>query len=184
MAEPLLMGRYHEAVIDALKRISWVRNADIYPELDVPKFSGLTTPAVYFELNEWVDNGSNTGQLEVALTCELYVVIDAAGAGTEKPAIFLRSAAADLTQWINGQQFGLNSVEPATFISASKDEFDPRMDDYLVWHISFTQIAAFGADPFAPVGQPLKQVWLGIVPEIGLQHVNDYRLIWEEKNDG
>ncbi|KAB8307259.1 hypothetical protein EH228_14745 [Erwinia endophytica] len=184
MSDPLMMGRYHEAVIGALQRISWVRDADTYPEKDAPKFSGLVTPAVYFELNEWTDNGGTTGQLEVTLDCDLYVVVDAAGAGNEKPAIFLRAAAADLTQWINGQQFGLSGVEPATFIAATKDEFDPRMDDYLVWRITFNQNAAFGEDPFASTGQPLKQAWLGIAPDIGQQHVDDYRLIWEADSDG
>lgn len=64
------------------------------------------------------------------LSCDLFVVVDAAGAGVSRPEIFLRTAAADITQWIDGQQFGLTSLEPAVFIDASRDEFDPRMDDY------------------------------------------------------
>ncbi|WP_309544869.1 hypothetical protein [Citrobacter koseri] len=41
------------------------------------------------------------------------------------------------------------------------------MDDYLVWRISYTQSAAFGADPFAQLNAPLKAVWLGKAPDIG-----------------
>lgn len=178
MAEPLLMGQYHDAVMGALKRISWVRDADAYPDKNIPKFSGLITPAVYFTINRCSNAGGNEGQLSVELDCDLFIVVDAAGSNTERPEIFLRSAMADITQWINGQQFGLPHIEPAVFNSGERDEFDPRMDDYLVWRVNYSQVAAFGADPF-PAGAPLKKIWLGEAPDIGSAHVNDYRLIWE-----
>lgn len=153
----------------------------------MPRFTGLTTPAVYFSINSWERNGGNEGQLNVNFACDLFVVVDAAGAGVSRPEIFLRTAAADITQWIDGQQFGLTHLEPAVFIDASRDEFDPRMDDYLVWRISFTQSAAFGADPFAPLNAPLnaplKAAWLGKAPDIGRKHVDDYQLIYEAKPD-
>ncbi|MFU8706510.1 hypothetical protein [Klebsiella aerogenes] len=179
MAEPLLLAQYHEAVIAALKKISWVRDADAYPEKNIPRFSGLVTPAVYFTINSWEQAGGNEGQLNIGLTCDLFVVVDAAGAGISSPEIFVRTAAADITQWIDGQQFGLGHIEPAVFTSAERDEFDPRMDDYLVWRISFTQSAAFGVDPFARLNAPLKAAWLGKAPAIGCAHVDDYQLIYE-----
>lgn len=188
MAEPLLLGQYHDAVIAALKKISWVRDADAYPEKNIPRFSGLVTPAVYFAVNGWEQNGGNTGQLNVSLSCDLFVVVDAAGAvvdaaraGVAKPSIFVGAAAADMTQWIDGQLFGLSHIAPAVFTSSERDEFDPRMDDYLVWRISFTQAAAFGADPFASTAGPLKKAFLGQAPDIGRAHVDDYRLIYERK---
>ncbi|HHA1257599.1 hypothetical protein [Enterobacter asburiae] len=181
MAEPLLLGQYHDAVTDALKKIDWVRDADAYPENNVPRFTGMTTPAVYFSINGWEQGGGNEGQLNVNLSCDLFVVVDAAGAGISRPEIFLRTAAADITQWIDGQQFGLTHLDPAVFIDAARDEFDPRMDDYLVWRISFTQSAAFGADPFAQLNSPLKAAWLGKAPDIGRAHVDDYQLIYEAK---
>ncbi|HEB0857324.1 TPA: hypothetical protein RY260_005305, partial [Citrobacter freundii] len=72
---------------------------------------------------------------------------------------------------------------PAVFTTAERDEFDPRMDDYLVWRISFTQAAAFGTDPFANNGMPLQQAWLGAAPDTGRNHVDDYQLIWEAQPD-
>lgn len=183
MAEPLLLGQYHDAVISALKKINWVQDADAYPEKNVPRFSGLVTPAVYFTINSWEQGGGNEGQLNIGLTCDLFVVVDAAGAGASVPEIFVRTAAADITQWIDGQQFGLGHIEPAVFTSAERDEFDPRMDDYLVWRISFTQAAAFGVDPFISHALPLRQAWLGKAPDVGRAHVDDYRRIWETKPD-
>jgi len=179
MAEPLLIGAYHDHVIEKLKTLGWVKDADTYPERDVPRFTGLITPAVYFTLNNWESKEGNEGQLNIDLSCDLFVVVDAAGAGISKPEIYVRTAAADLTQWIDGQQFGLDHIQPAVFISAERDEFDPRMDDYLVWRVSFTQSAAFGNDPFARNSAPLREVWLGKAPDTGCAHVDDYQRIWE-----
>lgn len=128
MAEPLSLARYHDAVISALKQITWVSDAGAYPEKNIPRFTGLVTPAVYFTINSWEQNGGNEGQLNVELSCDLYVVVDAAS-GLSCPEIFLRTAAADITQWIDGQQFGLTHISPAVFTAAERDEFDPRMSD-------------------------------------------------------
>ncbi|MBZ4087724.1 hypothetical protein JYG52_23910, partial [Escherichia fergusonii] len=111
MAEPLSLARYHDAVISALKQITWVSDAGAYPEKNIPRFTGLVTPAVYFTINSWEQNGGNEGQLNVELSCDLYVVVDAAS-GLSCPEIFLRTAAADITQWIDGQQFGLTHISP------------------------------------------------------------------------
>ncbi|MGS3100948.1 hypothetical protein [Enterobacter hormaechei] len=40
MAEPLLLGQYHDAVTGALKKIAWVRDADAYPEKMSPVLQG------------------------------------------------------------------------------------------------------------------------------------------------
>ncbi len=128
MAEPLLLGRYHDAVTDALKKIGWVRDAGAYPERNVPRFSGLTTPAVYFSINSWEQGGGNEGQLSVNLTCDLFVVVDAAGSGVSQPEIFVRTAAADITQWIDGQQFGLGHIEPAVFTTAERECQPPDVE--------------------------------------------------------
>lgn len=184
MAEPLSLAEYHAAVMSSIReQLSWVRDADTYPEKNIPRYAGLVTPAVYFTLNGWDSLEGNEGQLNVDLSCDLFVVIDSGSNDIQKPDIYLRTAAADLTQWLNGQTFGLSSVEPAVFTSAEKDDFDPRMDDYLVWRLSFTQSAAFGTDPFVPAGAPLREVWLGEAPNIGRKHIEDYTLIYEAKSD-
>ncbi|UDV37824.1 hypothetical protein [Enterobacter hormaechei] len=72
----------------------------------------------------------------VPAICSLWWTRQAlASADTE---IFLRTGGGGYHAVDDGQQFGLTSLEPAVFIDASRDEFDPRMDDYLVWRISFT----------------------------------------------
>lgn len=178
MAEPLFIASYHAAVLAALKKLKWVRDADIYPE----RVTQLTTPAVFFSVDGWDAQSNADGQMRVVLSASLWVLIDrAATSDIGKPDIYIRAVAADLTQWIDGQTFGLERVDPAVFISADADETDPAMDDYLVWQITFNQGVSFGEDPFATGNLPLQRVWMGIAPEIGKQHVDDYRLIYERK---
>jgi hypothetical protein len=68
-------------------------DADAYPEKCPPLYR-LTTPAVYFSINGWEQDGVTEGQLNVNLSCDLFVVVDAAGAGVSRPEIFLRTATA------------------------------------------------------------------------------------------
>lgn len=179
MAKPILMPTYHEAVIEALRSLSWVNNADDYPE----QATQITTPAVFFSIMGWEQSPSNDGQLNVEFECDLFVVIDKASNTIDKPQIYARSAAADISQWINGQTFGLEGLQPAAFISAGPDSFDPAMDDYIVWRITYSQSAAMGEDPFESVAGPLREVWLGAAPDIGAAHINDYRLIYKRKEE-
>jgi hypothetical protein len=182
MAESLCIASYHAAVLNSLQELKWIKDADTYPE----RATQLVTPAVFFAVDGWDPKSNSDGQMTVVLSAALWVLVDRAGEPEEektgvtaKPDVFIRSAAADLTHWIDGQTFGLGSVEPAVFISADADETDPRLDDYLVWQISFNQTVTFGVDPFVTDNLPLQRVWLGVAPEIGQQHVDDYRLIFE-----
>ncbi|MEZ2829036.1 hypothetical protein [Serratia liquefaciens] len=178
MPTPILMAHYHEAVLSALREISWVTDADDYPET----VTQLATPAVYFSIIGWKNVPSGDGQLRVEFEHDLFVVVDrSATADISKPQIYVRTAAADLSQWIEGQTFGLEGLEPAQFVSADPDEFDPEMAAYIVWRITFTQVAAMGEDPFESKAGPLKKVFLGKAPNIGSAHVDDYRLIYEKK---
>ncbi|WP_240225078.1 hypothetical protein, partial [Rheinheimera hassiensis] len=88
MAKPLMIAGYHDAVIESLKKIGWVRDADAYPERTTSKFTGLVTPAVYFTINGWDPAANSDGQLNVELSCDLFVIVDSAGEGISKPEIF------------------------------------------------------------------------------------------------
>lgn len=175
MADPLSLAVYHHAVIETLRQLPWVADADTYPE----NRTQLVTPAIYLSVDSWNPCSNTSGQPSVTLSVSLFIVVDRSSATLTKPDIYIRSAAADVTQWLDGQQFGLPYVDGAEFISAEADAFDPQFDDYLVWRINFEQQAAFGADPFAQSGSLLKGVWLGKAPDIGMGHVMDYRKIYE-----
>lgn len=178
MPTPILMASYHDAILSALREIAWVVYADDYPEV----VTQLETPAVYLSIAGWENSPGSDGQLRVEFEHDLFVVVDrSATAGISKPQIYIRTAAADLSQWIEGKTFGLEGLEPAEFVRAGPDNFDLAMDDYIVWRITFTQVAAMGEDPFESKAGPLKKVFLGKAPNIGSAHVDDYRLIYEKK---
>ncbi|HIF3244304.1 hypothetical protein [Salmonella enterica] len=174
---PLMLGTWHQALIDSLKQITWVKDADEYPE----KITQLVTPAVFVDVPGWDKGVFPDGQTRVTLKCDLFVVTDRAG-NTEnvpKPQIYARCLAMDLSDWVDGATFGLDNVDPAIFIDAEVDTFDRMLDDYIVFRVSFEQDILVGEDPFAvPSGAPLQEVWLGKAPEVGRKHIDDYRLIY------
>lgn len=179
MTTPVTIPVYYDAVTEALKKLSWVNHTDSYPE----EKTQIPTTAVFFSIANWQPGECATsGQTSIDMECELYVVCDrSATIDISRPAVFAQSCAADLTQWIDGHQFGLKGLKPAVFTGAEPDEFDPHMDDYVVWRVTFTQSAAMGADPFESLAPPMNSVWLGKSPDIGSAHVDDYRLIYRAK---
>ncbi|HHR6407060.1 TPA: hypothetical protein ACS78E_003846, partial [Providencia alcalifaciens] len=115
MATPLRMAAYHEAVLTALRALPWVNSVEMYPETVTP----VVTPAVFFSVDGWEMDNHSDGQLRVTLSGSLWVLVDrAATSEIGRPEVYIRSAAADLTQWLDGQTFGLSMVEPAVFLSA------------------------------------------------------------------
>ncbi|WP_227317439.1 hypothetical protein [Cedecea davisae] len=179
MPQSISIPNYYETVLSALSGLAWVRNADSYPE----EKTQLATPAVFLSVASWgPGNGASTGQSSVTLECEMYIVCDRS-ATTEitRPAVFVQSCAADLTQWIAGHTFNIEGLEGAVFKGAEPDAFDPNLDDYLVWRIDFSQDTVMGEDAFVRSGAPLSGVFLGKAPEVGAAHVDDYRQIYGQK---
>ena len=178
MPKPILMASYHDAILSALREIEWVVYADDYPEV----VTQLETPAVYLSIAGWEKTDGSDGQLRVEFEHDLFVVVDRSATNEiTKPQVYIRTAAADLSQWIEGKTFGLEGLEPAQLDRVGPDDFDLALDDYIVWRVSFTQVAAMGEDPFESKAGPLKKVFLGKAPNIGSAHVDDYRLIYEKK---
>lgn len=174
MSEPMLLASYHDTVVSSLKALPWVVHAAHYPETRTQ----FLTPAVFLVVNGWQPSPGCTGQTPVTLDCDLFVVCDmAASDAIAIPEVYARAAAADLSRWIDGQTFDVDSLAPAEFTGAVRDDFDPLMDDYLVFRVSYTQDMVLGLDPFAPSGAPLQGVYLGKAPDTGTAHVNDYQLI-------
>lgn len=174
MSEPLFIPDYFKAITDGLKALSWVMTAEEYPEVKTQ----FATPAVFVSIPAWEPGEGTTGQTYVDLTCDLYLVCDkSATSAGHKPGVYITALAADLSQWVDGADFGLTSVYPAIFTGSEVDGFDPNMDDYLVRRVSFVQSVAFGEDPFASNVAPLLSVWLGVVPDVGPEHIADYTLI-------
>lgn len=182
--DTFLMSRFHAAVCESLRTLEWVRDAGAYPD----KVTALTVPAVYVSIPSWQRTDSN-GALNLTLELEFFVVCDRVRTPQNpEPEVFARAAALDLSQWLEGNTFGLTCVEPVVFQDCQRDSFDPDMDDYVVFRLSAEQQIVAGDDPYAPPpdASHLQAAWLGRVPQVGRAHVDDYLLLYraQDPNDG
>lgn len=179
----LMYDDWHDAVLNALKTLPWAATVDAYPET----FTPLKTPCIFLDVPGWRPEESPDGQAMINLQADLFVVVDRSSRSPElpAPAVYLRCLAMDLSQWLDGEDFGLEAAEGAVFTEAESDEFDKRLDEYLVYRVSFEQIVPAGLPVFPlPSGVPLQKVWLGISPDIGKTHEDDYRLVFDSENGG
>lgn len=176
------LDEYQDAVFAELKKIPWAKTTGIYPELP----DGFPTPAVFFDVSGWERSGSEIGgNVTLELTCNLYILrsfVSASGQDEEERGVTetqVRNAALKMSDWIHGRQFG-NGSAPAVLVSAEpmvweKGESAP---EHAIWGVTFTQRLPVGADPFEEPDAPLlKEFWLGIFPDVGPEHADDYILV-------
>ncbi|ELE9728665.1 hypothetical protein RM407_002313 [Enterobacter kobei] len=181
------LSEYQDAVKTALMQIPWARTVCLYPEIP----EGFPTPAVFFDVAAWrradVELGGN---VTLELSCNLYVLRhfavndpdeeeSSAGSFDASADTRVRNAALKLSDWVHGRQFGPGTA-PAEFISAEPVIWQKGEGgaDHAVWSVNFTQRLAVGADPFDEPDAPrLKEFWLGIFPDVGAGHEQDYTLV-------
>ena len=177
---------YHRAVLGALKNIPWAETVGIYPE--IPK--GFPTPAIFFDVASWERADREIGgNVTLNLSCNIYILRHFIAGEDEDDAVQgstdvrVRNAALKMSDWIHGRQFGpgmapavMVSAEPVTWVSGDDEA------DCSTWSVSFTQLVAVGTDPFEVAGNPTaKEFWLGIFPNIGPKHKDDYELVASAK---
>lgn len=184
------LSEYQDAVKAALMKIPWARTVCLYPEIP----EGFSTPAIFFDVAAWrradVELGGN---VTLELSCNLYVLRhfvvndpneEESNAGNYDASADtrVRNAALKISDWVHGRQFGPGTA-PAEFISAEPVIWQKGEGgaDHAVWSVNFTQRLAVGADPFGEPDAPhLKEFWLGIFPDVGAGHEQDYTLIARE----
>lgn len=178
----LSLDEYHNAVESSLKKIPWVKTVGVYPEIP----DGFETPAIFFEVESWEHESDSVAgaAMSIIVQSNLYVLREFEADLYGRKA---RNAALYLSNWIQGRQFG-EMTKPAEFISAEEatwNQAGKAVSSHCVWAVSLSQEVHIGEDPYAPdddVGR-LKEVWLGKVPDVGLEHIEDYRLIARAKDD-
>ncbi|MBF0035817.1 hypothetical protein HAX39_25035 [Citrobacter freundii] len=172
---------YHKAVTDTLKAIDWQREVGFYPDDKTP----LDTPSIYFSVDSWSRANRGTDQLHIDMDCSIWVVVSRSLVCSEhnplfdSPELYTRSLAADISQLVEGHNFGLE-IEPATFQSATMDNFDRGLIDYYVWRISYGQTLPIGRDLHDFYRPPLKQIYVSKAPDIGIGHEDDYDPMFPE----
>lgn len=187
----LWLSDYQAGVLSALREIPWAVTAGIYPDLPSDDFP---TPALFFDVARWGRAEQPVGgNVTLELTCNIYILRhfvagDGESEGEQGSAeTRVRNAALKMSDWVEGRQFGPGSA-PAVFDSAEPMIWDGGEggSPYAVWSVSFTQRLAVGIDPFDTENAPrLKEFWLGIFPEVGAAHRDDYILLaYSESKEG
>lgn len=87
----------------------------------------------------------------------------------------VRKGASQLAHLVHMNRWG-QPVGPARVTLVGPDPFDPELDQYEVWVVEWDQLVHLGASVWeCPEGSVVPQtVYLGVSPEIGPDHVEDY----------
>lgn len=167
----------HENILAAIAgKFPDIRTVEDYPD----DRRRVRVPAALVELVELAgapDDDPGTGQLALQASFELRYVIGFRGHNQGRA---IRSQIATLAHFIHHNQWDL-PVEPAMVTACEPDEFSPELDQYVVWRIDWTQLVVIGENEWMQPGTTPETVWVGIAPDIGPEHVDDYTRVAGEE---
>lgn len=173
---------YTAAVVSALSGLEIFKTVGVYPEIE----AGFTTPAIFFEIEDFnrAQGVNLCGNVTVTLTCNFYIVRELAAKGYNQK---LRNAALSFAGWVDGQVFG-PCTAPAEFISAQPGDWyrdeEKELASHHVWCVTVEQNVGIGLDEFTATDAPLmKELWLGLYPEIGAENEDKYVLVEKSEED-
>lgn len=181
MSDPnafLDLDALHDAIVLAIKTQ--------FPDLVTVEFyrtderKGPQLPAVLLDLCEFEsepDLDDGTEQLAVSARFEAQIIF---GFKSPKVKREIRKFAAAFAAWMRLRRWTGISTDAAMVTSCHPDEFDPRLDEYEVWCVEWTQGLYLGNNVWTNGGALPTDVWVGYKPNIGTGHEADYTNL----NDG
>ncbi|MFA0194475.1 hypothetical protein AB4501_26305 [Vibrio sp. 10N.222.55.E8] len=172
MSDGIHLTDYHQAVKQWLAdNLPWLNSVDFYPETQ----TALKAPCAFFGVMDWERSETQpmNGQLAVTLNCEILAVLGMAEAQYQ---LEIRNAAMAIGLKVEESRFGM-AIEPAVFVSAEPDAFNPELDEYAVWSIRFNQDVEVGEDAFKPEGLTPTMVKVGYSPDIGQVNSDKYEQV-------
>lgn len=172
MSDGIHLTDYHQAVKKWLAdNLPWLNSVDFYPETQ----TALKAPCAFFGVMDWERSETQpmNGQLAVTLNCEILAVLGMAEAQYQ---LEIRNAAMAIGLKVEECRFGM-AIEPAVFVSAEPDAFNPELDEYAVWSIRFNQDVEVGDDAFKPEGLTPTMVKVGYSPDIGQANSDKYEQV-------
>ena len=138
----------------------------------------LTIPACLIELTEMTainDEDPGTEQQAVYARFEARLIIGFRQDKDKNPKLEIRKLAAAVGAFVRAKRWGC-PIGPAELIGIYQDDFDPELDQYEVWRVEWQQIIHLGESVWTGYdeGDVPQRVYLGIAPEIGPEHIDDY----------
>jgi hypothetical protein len=157
-----------------------------FPDLKTVEFygetrSGMVLPACQLDLSEWdkYDTDPGTEQQPVMLRFEARFIIKGVSTKAAKRAI--RKLAGAFTaflyqrRWSDAARPGKTLVTgEAQLLGAYRDDFDADLDQFEVWRVEWQQHVFLGASVWDGAGAAPEHVFVGIAPDIGIPHIDDY----------
>jgi hypothetical protein len=161
----------HQAVLDKISaQFPAFQTVSDYVELR----TDLALPACLVELEDFeaapdVDPG--TEQLAVLARWRARLVI---GFRTEEAQREIRKSAAALAVFIHSNRWGL-PVGPAAVTVIAPDDFEPVLDQFVVWSVEFEQVVHLGESVWGGEGVLPEQVLVSWVPDVGSDNEGEYQ---------
>jgi hypothetical protein len=170
---PVDLDLLHDAIVAGLRtKLADVTGLTVEDYPDVQR--RVTLPAVLIELSEFEPNDdAGTGELDVWGHFEARCVFDPNAAGAQRA---VRALAMQVANAANREQWG-QPVSPAEILDVAEDGFKPDLDGYLVWRVEWRHKFTVGESIWTLPGVQPREIWLGVAPLIGPDHVADYRLV-------
>lgn len=163
----------HQAVIDAVAaQFPAVQTVEDYRE----DRKRLPLPAILIELDDFEaapDEDPGTEQLAARCRFVARIVIGFRTANAERE---IRKLAAALAAFVHLNRWG-QPVEPAQVLTAAPDDFDPDLDQFVVWSVEWQQIVHLGVSVWTNEGEIPTEVLFSVAPDIGPANVDDYEAV-------
>ena len=167
-----LTAAYHDRVATIALYDPFVMGADQDPQ-------ALATPALLLEL-EAIDPEPEDGTERQPLRL-IWVAHCILSLRTASVQMELRVFAADLMNHLRFRRWGYpGAVSDPQAISAQPGEFKPGLAGFDSYLVRWEQVVQLGQDEWNTAGIVPATVYLGIAPEIGAEHVDDYQQIIPE----
>ncbi|WP_321367932.1 hypothetical protein [uncultured Desulfuromusa sp.] len=165
----------HNAIETTLREaftVAELPTCEKYPELA----KKIVSPAVLIELSELSpEDDPGTGELAFTARFSAYIVLQRSSRAKLDAA---NLAVAVSLKIFEAGRFG-QPCGPGKITRVAPDEFKPELMGYVVWVVEWTHEIRVGESIWNGEGITPTEIYLGIAPNIGLAHAEDYHLISE-----
>ncbi|WP_131911888.1 hypothetical protein [Celerinatantimonas diazotrophica] len=168
-----LLDQYCDNLANYLtQHCTWLKSAHDYRQQIVP----IKTPYAFINIAGWhvANNGPHSGQTSLCLDVQILVVESQFAQDYRRT---VRNGAAELTCAISDSTLNM-PFHPAQVVCAQ-----PYTLDKAVWEIRYQHSVDFGQNLFETEGTPPTKVRVGVSPDIGIGHKDDYQQVIPEPTD-
>lgn len=176
------LKEYDTDVTAYFKKVApWASVVDSYPEETVKHIAPASIFWGITEIEPASDRDNGSGEMELQLSVTVLVAVSTQEANSE---LLVRELATVLIANIHKSRLASGAgYKPARVTRSAASEFEPHLDGFSVWAVEFEQSIVIGKQLITAIEFTPGKVYGGVAPNIGADHVNDYTLIYEHKDE-